>query len=171
MLPLMDRVLQMEKDLLAYANILTSNQEDAKDLLQDTYYKVLKCQDFYREEANLKAWVLTIMKNTYINSYRRKQHSKMILDDTADMTYLSNVVSSGGDNADVHIYFSEINKKIQDKKVEQRIPFEMFLDGYKYHEIADELNISIGTVKSRIFFMRKKLMEELRDYISSTYVS
>ena len=67
--------------------------------------------------------------------------------------------------------FKPSNKKIQEKKEEQKKPFEMFIDGYKYQEIADEMNISIGTVKSRIFFMRKRLMEELNDYVSSARVS
>ena len=168
---LVEKTLQMDSHLRQYAVSLTMNLDDAEDLLQDTYLKVMQNENSYKEDTNLKAWVITIMKNTFINNYRRKQRSKVFIDQSEDLYYLSNSVSSNEDNADMHLYYTEINKKIQEKKEEQKKPFEMFIDGYKYQEIADEMNISIGTVKSRIFFMRKRLMEELNDYVSSARVS
>lgn len=168
---LIEKTLQMDSHLRQYAVSLTMNLDDAEDLLQDTYLKVIQNENSYKEDTNLKAWVITIMKNTFINNYRRKQRSKVFIDQSEDLFYLSNSVSSNEDNADMHLYYTEINKKIQEKKEEQKKPFEMFIDGYKYQEIADEMNISIGTVKSRIFFMRKRLMEELNDYVSSARVS
>ena len=168
---LIEKTLQMDSHLRQYAVSLTMNPDDAEDLLQDTYLKVIQNENSYKEDTNLKAWVITIMKNTFINNYRRKQRSKVFIDQSEDLFYLSNSVSSNEDNADMHLYYTEINKKIQEKKEEQKKPFEMFIDGYKYQEIADEMNISIGTVKSRIFFMRKRLMEELNDYVSSARVS
>lgn len=168
---LIEKTLQMDSHLRQYAVSLTMNIDDAEDLLQDTYLKVMQNENSYKEDTNLKAWVITIMKNTFINNYRRKQRSKVFIDQSEDLYYLSNSVSSNEDNADMHLYYTEINKKIQEKKEEQKKPFEMFIDGYKYQEIADEMNISIGTVKSRIFFMRKRLMEELNDYVSSARVS
>lgn len=168
---LIEKTLQMDSHLRQYAVSLTMNLDDAEDLLQDTYLKVMQNENSYKEDTNLKAWVITIMKNTFINNYRRKQRSKVFIDQSEDLYYLSNSVSSNEDNADMHLYYTEINKKIQEKKEEQKKPFEMFIDGYKYQEIADEMNISIGTVKSRIFFMRKRLMEELNDYVSSARIS
>lgn len=168
---LIEKTLQMDSHLRQYAVSLTMNLDDAEDLLQDTYLKVMQNENSYKEDTNLKAWVITIMKNTFINNYRRKQRSKVFIDQSENLYYLSNSVSSNEDNADMHLYYTEINKKIQEKKEEQKKPFEMFIDGYKYQEIADEMNISIGTVKSRIFFMRKRLMEELNDYVSSARVS
>lgn len=168
---LIEKTLQMDSHLRQYAVSLTMNLDDAEDLLQDTYLKVMQNENSYKEDTNLKAWVITIMKNTFINNYRRKQRSKVFIDQSEDLYYLSNSVFSNEDNADMHLYYTEINKKIQEKKEEQKKPFEMFIDGYKYQEIADEMNISIGTVKSRIFFMRKRLMEELNDYVSSARVS
>ena len=168
---LIEKTLQMDSHLRQYAVSLTMNLDDAEDLLQDTYLKVMQNENSYKEDTNLKAWVITIMKNTFINNYRRKQRSKVFIDQSEDLYYLSNSVSSNEDNADMHLYYTEINKKIQEKKEEQKKPFEMFIVGYKYQEIADEMNISIGTVKSRIFFMRKRLMEELNDYVSSARVS
>ncbi len=168
---LIEKTLQMDSHLRQYAVSLTMNLDDAEDLLQDTYLKVIQNENSYKEDTNLKAWVITIMKNTFINNYRRKQRSKVFIDQSEDLYYLSNTITSKEDNADMHLYYTEINKKIQEKKEEQKKPFEMFIDGYKYQEIADEMNISIGTVKSRIFFMRKRLMEELNDYVSSARVS
>ena len=109
------------------------------------------------------------MKNTFINNYRRKQRSKIIVEQNEDLYHLNNYVSSPSDSADMNFYVKDINEKILEKKEDQRKPFEMFLDGFKYQEIADEMNISIGTVKSRIFFTRKKLMEDLKDYVTPTY--
>lgn len=161
-----NQVLQYDNDLRQFALSLTLNSDDAEDLLQDTYLKVLQFSDKYSENTNLKAWVYTIMKNTFINTYRRKQRCKVMIDQSEDLYYLNNLVSDPADAADMHHYVTEINKKIMEKKEDQRKPFELFLDGYKYQEIADMMNLSIGTVKSRIFFTRQKLMDDLRDYVT-----
>lgn len=168
---LIEKTYEYDKALRQYALYLTSNRDDADDLLQDTYLKVMQNNDYFKADTNLKAWVTTIMKNTFINNYRRKQRAKIFIDQTEDLYYLNNSITSSSDNADMHYDYSEINKKIMEKKEDQRKPFEMFLDGYKYQEIADIMQISIGTVKSRIFFTRKKLMEELRDYVTPTKIS
>lgn len=109
------------------------------------------------------------MKNTFINNYRRKQRSKVIVEQSEDLYYLNNYVSSPSDSADMRYFVKDINDKIVEKNEDQRKPFEMFLDGFKYQEIANEMNISIGTVKSRIFFTRKKLMNDLKDYVTPNY--
>lgn len=165
---LIERALGYDHGLRQYAYSLTLNQDDANDLLQDTYLKVLQNSEHYRDDTNLKAWIYTIMKNTFINNYRRKQRSKIVVEQREDLYHLNNFVSSPSDSADMNFYVKDINEKILEKKEDQRKPFEMFLDGYKYQEIADEMNISIGTVKSRIFFTRKKLMEDLKDYVTPT---
>lgn len=161
-----EQVMQYDETLRQFALSLTLNTEDAEDLLQDTYLKVLQFSDRYSDNTNLKAWVFTIMKNTFINTYRRKQRSKVLIDQSEDLYYLNNLVSDPADAADMRHYVTEINKKIMEKKEDQRKPFELFLDGYKYQEIADMMDLSIGTVKSRIFFTRKKLMEDLQDYVT-----
>lgn len=166
---IIQQVMNYDSGLKQFALSLTLNEDDANDLLQDTYVKVIQFSSKYSENTNLKAWVFTIMKNTFINNYRRKQRCKVLVDQSEDLYYLNNLVSDPSDAADMRHYVSEINKKILEKKEDQRKPFEMFLDGYKYQEIADLMNLSIGTVKSRIFFTRKKLMEDLKDYVSPTF--
>lgn len=162
---IIDQVMQFDTILRQFAISLTMNPDDAEDLLQDTYLKVIQGSSSYSDDTNLKAWVFTIMKNTFINNYRKRQRSKVIIDQSEDLYYLNNLVTDPADAADMHHYVNEINKTILQKKEEQRKPFELFLDGYKYQEIADMMKLSIGTVKSRIFFTRKKLMEDLSDYV------
>jgi RNA polymerase sigma-70 factor (ECF subfamily) len=158
---LINRVLQYDQSLRQFAQSLTPDPEDVNDLLQDTYIKVMVNSSYYREDTNLKAWVCTIMKNTFINNYRRKQKERNMVIQTENLYYLRDYVSDPSSAADMHFCVTEINKVIMKQQEEQRKPLEMYIDGYKYHEIADEMNISIGTVKSRIFFTRKKIMEEL----------
>ena len=166
---IINQVMEYDRNLHQYAFSLTCNEDDANDLVQDTYLKVLQFSSQYSENTNLKAWVYTIMKNTFINNYRRKQRCKMVIDQTEDLYYLTNVVSDPSDSADMHYYVSDISKKIAMEDEAQRKPFEMFVDGYKYQEIADEMHLPIGTVKSRIFFTRKKLMAKLGDYVTPTF--
>ena len=144
---------------------LTSNADDANDLVQETYLKVLLSEDKYEEDTNLKAWVLTIMRNTFINNYRKRKRINDVMSDDVYFNLLEARSVQSSEKADVNYYVKEINKQINNIDDDQRIPFEMFLDGYKYKEIADKMDISLGTVKSRIFFTRKKLQHNLADYI------
>jgi len=160
---IINRVLQYDQSLRQFAQSLTSNPEDVNDLLQDTYMKVIVNSSYYKEDTNLKAWVCTIMKNTFINNYRRKQKERNTVIQTEDLYHLQDYVSDPSSAADMHFCTTEINKIIMKQQEEQRKPLEMYIDGYKYHEIADAMNVSIGTVKSRIFFTRKKIMEELKN--------
>lgn len=164
-----NQVMAYDSSLRQFANSLTLNDEDANDLVQDTYLKVIQFSSKYTANTNLKAWVFTIMKNTFINQYRRKQRAKVMIDQSEDLYVFNNMVSNPSDAADMHYYVSDISRRISAEKEDQRKPFEMFLDGYKYQEIAEEMQLPIGTVKSRIFFTRKKLMENLQDYVTPTF--
>ena len=77
---LIEKTLQMDSHLRQYAVSLTMNLDDAEDLLQDTYLKVMQNENSYKEDTNLKAWVIKKKKNTFINNYRRKQRSKVFID-------------------------------------------------------------------------------------------
>jgi RNA polymerase sigma factor (sigma-70 family) len=153
----------LESNLQRFAMSLTSDRERANDLLQETYLKALMYKDKFEAFTNLKAWTFTIMKNTFINNYRRAKRESVTVDVTRDLYHLNNV-REGMADPDVHYSTNEINKAIARLEDEFRIPFEMHNAGYKYKEIADHLGLKIGTVKSRIFFTRKKLMDALKDY-------
>ncbi len=158
-----NKLVGLKNSLEYYALTLTSNHNDAADLVQDTYLKALTNSDKFAEDTNLKAWTYTIMKNTFINNYRRNQKANTFIDNTEDMYFMNIPRKSEFPTPESQISVKDINKAITSLDAEQRTPFEMLTSGYKYKEIADALNISIGTVKSRIFFTRRKLMESLHD--------
>lgn len=158
------QLMKLENQLSYFALSLTNDDEDAKDLVQDTLLKAITNQDKYRDDTNLKAWTYTIMKNTFINNYRRKSKANTILDNTEDLYFINSSVNNAELFADSRQQTSEIVNSIKKLEISQRKPFEMHIAGFKYKEIADHMNISIGTVKSRIFFTRKKLMVALKEY-------
>lgn len=158
------KLMNLQNNLQYFANTLTRDKEEAKDLLQDTYLKALMNQDKFADDTNLKAWTFTIMKNTFINNYRKTSKINTIVDNTEDLFYMNIQRKSEFPAPDSDYHVKEINKNISKLDDIQRLPFQLYHSGYKYHEIAEKLNISIGTVKSRIFFTRKKLMESLEGY-------
>jgi len=158
------KILSLKDNLQYFAYSLTSNREDANDLIQDTYLKAIIHKDKFDPATNLKAWIYTIMKNTFINKYRKDVKVNTIIDNTKDLYYLNNSGQSDVVTPDSNYNHSELVRVIDGLEDEHRIPFQMHFQGYKYKEIADSLNLSIGTVKSRIFFSRKKLMERLKDF-------
>ncbi len=155
------KLMGLQKNLSYFAYTLTSNYEDAQDLVQETYLKALTNRDKFIEDTNLKAWAFTIMKNTFINNYRQSVRNNTMLDKTDDLYFINISNESNIGLPDSALAVKEIQKEIKNIDQEQRRAFEMYNSGYKYKEIADELNLSIGTVKSRIFFTRKKLMEKI----------
>jgi RNA polymerase sigma-70 factor (ECF subfamily) len=158
------QLTNLSDNLERFALSLTSNSEDAKDLLQETFAKAITYRDKFEDNTNLKAWTFTIMKNTFINNYRRNVKANTTFDHTDDLYYLNLNHESGYDSPDSHYAAKEIQKSIDELSDEFRLPFVMHTQGFKYKEIAEKLNLKIGTVKSRIFFTRKKLMEKLQDY-------
>ncbi len=158
------QLTNLSENLERFAMSLTSNTEDAKDLLQETFVKAITYRDKFEENTNLKAWTFTIMKNTFINNYRRNVKANTTFDNTEDLYYLNLNQESSFETPDSEFSVKEIQKKIDELSNEFKEPFLMHTQGYKYKEIADKLNLKIGTVKSRIFFTRKKLMTKLKDY-------
>lgn len=157
------RLIEAENSLKYYALTLTANEDDALDLVQETYLKVLSNTDKYKDDNNFKAWLFTIMKNTYINSYNKLSNKKTIRD-TSDDEYILRNHQLDDISPDSELGESEIHKALHGLEDDYRIPFSSFINGFKYHEIAERMNLPIGTVKSRIYFARKKLMEQLVDY-------
>ena len=158
------KLISLEPNLERFAISLTSDREKAKDLLQDTFMKAIMYRDKFEAFTNLKAWTFTIMKNTFINNYRRAVRENTTMDNTKDLYYINKPKDFGYDSPESDLSVKEIRKAIDKLEDEFRVPFEMHNAGYKYKEIANELNLKIGTVKSRIFFTRKKLMDSLKDY-------
>ncbi len=156
------RLLDLRDQLYRFANQLTKNSEDAKDLLQETYFKAIKSKDSFEENTNLGAWTYTIMKNTFINAYRKTSRYNTIFDNKNDMYALSPNVHSAGESS--YLQQEEISKTIHRLNEKFKIPFLLYFQGFSYTEIAQLQKLKMGTVKSRIFCARRKLRKELKEY-------
>jgi len=156
-----EKVLSIQGNMYSFAMMLTANRFDAEDLLQETTLRVLDNQDKYVDNVNFKGWVLTIMRNIFINNYRKEMRSQIIIDQTGDLHQLNVSKDARFDNPEETMTLKEITFVINSLGDDLKIPFSMYLDGYKYNEIAEKLTIPLGTVKSRIFFARREIQRNL----------
>lgn len=156
-------MLAARSSLLSFAYSLTHNRDDAYDLLQDTNLQVLDSEDKYCEDTNFKGWVFTIMRNLFINGYRRQMRSIVTVDTSDDLYQLNLSQDSGLDTpqgtADVNDIMAAINRLPE----QMRMPFKLYISGYHYNEIADMLGLPQGTIKSRIHLTRRRLQTILAD--------
>ncbi len=158
------KLLSMQENMMNFALMLTANRDDAQDLLQDTTLKVLDNQEKFVDNINFKGWVLTVMRNIFINNYHKVIRTQSVLDQGVDLYNIDVINDSGFDSPDGAFQIKEITKAINSLNNDLKIPFSMFLSGYKYNEIAEKLEVPLGTVKSRIFFARQELQKILKDF-------
>ncbi len=158
------KLLDLQSNLLNFVYTLTANRDDAYDLLQDTTLKALDNEDKDVDNTNFKGWVFTIMRNIFINNYRKVVRSATVIDQTENLYLLNLPQESGLNTPEGTVAANEISDAINSFAEEYRIPFSMHVAGYKYNEIAEQMNLPLGTVKSRIFFARQRLQEMLKDY-------
>jgi RNA polymerase sigma factor (sigma-70 family) len=150
--------------LFAFAMKLTRNKEDAKDLIQET--AMLAYANIHRFEpgTHFKSWVSTIMRNSFINNYRKMKTRNKVEKPIEDFAY--SVENKAVSNQAGSLMMQKELTAIMDELAnDYRVPFLMFFQGYHYDEIAEHMNLPIGTVKSRIFYARK----QLKDMISARY--
>lgn len=159
-------VLGMQANLLSFALKLTLNRDEAHDLVQDTTLKALNNEEKFVENANFKGWMLTIMRNIFINNYRKNIRENTVVDTTEDLYHLNAHQPSDTSTPEVSYAVNEISSIIARFPADYREPFNLHVAGYKYEEIAERLSMPLGTVKSRIFFTRKRLREIMKDYAS-----
>lgn len=159
-----NQLVKMENKLSHFALSLTANKDDGKDLLQDTYLKALTNIEKFQESTNLYAWTHTIMRNTFINNYRKNVRQNTTFDNTKDSSLFNQTKDMFNAEPDSILREKEITSAIDRLDKEFKDPFKMCIQGYKYKEIAEVLGVTIGTIKSRIFFTRKKLGRVLSDY-------
>lgn len=155
---------QLQSKLLPFAFRLTNNLEDAKDLIQETAIRAFKNKEKFEVGTNFRAWVTTIMRNTFINFYRKKKN-RATSSEPSDSYIFVNENFAEDNQAGSNIMMRELSNIIGTLDETYRKPFVMFFEGFKYEEIAADMCLPIGTVKSRIFFARQKL----RDSINYTY--
>lgn len=143
--------------LNSFAYNLTKSTEDAQDLFQETAFRALTNKEKFRPGTNFKAWMFTIMKNIFINNYRKKVKANTIVDSTENLFYLNSGKNVIQNLAGSNMMMQELERMIDNLDESIKVPFVMHYEGFKYQEIAEKLDLPLGTVKSRIFFARKAL--------------
>ena len=157
-------VIELHPSLKPIAYKLTRDTEEANDLIQETLLKAIANREKFTDGTNLKAWLYTIMKNTFITNYHRLVKRKTFIDTTDNLHFINSSKHITENAAGTKLAMDEINDAIKDLSYEYKTPFLMHFKGYKYFEIADILNIPIGTVKNRIHIARKELKGKLKSY-------
>ena len=147
--------------LRAFAYNLTQNMEDARDLYQETAFRAIKNKEKFNPGTNFKAWLMTIMKNIFINNYRRKIKQNTIMDATDDQYFINSAVKVDN-QAESKIMMDELSNMVECLEEGLKVPFMLHYLGYKYQEIADYMELPLGTVKSRIFFARRDLKAAIK---------
>jgi len=157
-----NKLYSLKGMLHGFAYSLTKDFEDARDLFQETAYRAVKNRDKFTPGTNFKAWCFTIMKNIFINNYRKKMKVNTVIDRTDNNFYLNSGKQTIRNEGDANIMMEELTEMINGLEDGIRIPFLRHYEGFKYQEIADEMQLPLGTVKSRIFFARKEMKEILK---------
>lgn len=157
-------VMRQASSLKMYALHFTHDTDDANDLVQDTMLKAITYYNKFKEGTNLKGWLYTIMKNTFINNYRRFVKINTFVTKTDEISSSQLSFSATVNDGEPKFVMEDIKKALSKLQKEYYIPFTMYFEGYKYHEIADHLTIPIGTVKTRIHVARKLLKKSLKAY-------
>lgn len=150
--------------LKPFAINLTRDNETAKDLYQETLFKAIANSEKYNVGTNIKAWLFTIMRNIFINDYRRKAKQQTIFDNTPNDFLLNYNQVTVDNTAESKLRLKEIKTAIHNLPEIFKTPFKLYFEGYKYHEISDLLHEPLGTIKSRIHFARKLLKEQIARY-------
>ena len=158
-----NKLLGLQDYMKNFARSLTKDEADAEDLTQDTTLRVLNNYDKFVDNVNFKGWVLKIMRNIFINNYRRVLRSQTVVEQDIDLYHLESTTESSIETPESACRLQEITKAIGELNDELRVPFTMYVSGYRYNEIADALGIPLGTVKSRIFFARQALKTKIEE--------
>ena len=158
-------LLEMQSDLQRFVFKLTADKEEANDLLQETSLRALENMEKYTPDTNFKGWMYTMMRNIFINNYRKVVRDQTFVDYTDNLYNIDSTQLTKDSITENDYDRKELYRVLNSLPDNYRIPFYMFVSGFKYREIADKLSLPLGTVKSRIFFTRRSLQEELKDFL------
>ncbi|MEM6967085.1 MAG: sigma-70 family RNA polymerase sigma factor, partial [Bacteroidota bacterium] len=150
--------------LRGFAMKLTRDKTLAEDLFQETALSAFRHQSKFRKDTNLKAWLSTIMKNCFINGYRKNQRRNELQDTSAESYFLNSFEGTAENEGEMNVNIAEITEVIDSLDEGFRMPFLMAYEGYQYDEIQVAMgNVPMGTVKSRIHHARKILKSKIRE--------
>jgi len=144
-----------------FAGKFTNDPDEKEDLIQETLIRALKSIDDFIRHPKLMSWLYVIMKNVYINQYRKAKRITDIHDTYIGLESSNTVEANKSENKFIA---DDIQKAMCSLSEENYQVFQMFLEGYKYHEIASYFGIPEGTIKTRIHMTRKKLQKQLKIY-------
>lgn len=156
------QLIGLRQQLYYFALSLTKDRDNASDLLQESTLRAMTYREKFRDNTNFKAWMYTIMKNTFINDHRRAKRTRALMD-TVDRERDQVRLVQTPASAESTVKMSEIERSLEQLDEAFKLPFLMHHEGHKYHEIAEHMGIPIGTVKSRIHQARQRLMAMLTD--------
>ena len=156
-------ISRLENLLFSFALRLTKNRQDAQDLMQETSLRAYRHRDKFASGTNFKSWVSTIMRNTYINRYRKMKTRKHVNNPIEDFNYTLESKNAVNNTAEHDMRMTELTRMLDSVGELYSVPFMMFYKGYEYKEIAAQLQIPIGTVKSRIFLARQRMKQMIGD--------
>lgn len=155
-------LFQEKRQLLShFASQFTSDYDEKEDLIQETYLRALKSINEFINDPKLVTWLYVIMKNVYINQYRKEKRKNVINDYFLHADSSAYISTNLSENKMIN---EDIQKAIDSLSTENAEIFRLHLDGYKYHEIAELLQVPEGTIKSRIYMTRKALQQKLKMY-------
>ncbi|WP_322933905.1 RNA polymerase sigma factor [Bacteroides sp. CG01] len=161
---LTNKIVGMESELRHFALKLTADQDSANDLVQDCMLKALDNKEKFVHAQNFKGWMYTIMRNLFINNYRRVTREMSMMDDSYSIGRQNLLEVEDGERFEYAYDLKELHKVINAVPESMRKPFLMYVAGFKYNEIAEKMGLPIGTIKSRLFFVRKRLQRELKEF-------
>lgn len=150
--------------LRTHALRYTKNEDDAEDLVQDTMVKALRFYESFQEGTNIRGWLFVIMRNTFINDYRKTVKKQELITQTDEISSQDLMVSASSNQATGGFVMDDIKKALTSLPESYSVPFIRYFEGHKYHEIAEALNIPLGTVKTRIHIAREMLKKYLKTY-------
>ncbi len=156
-----ERIASIKETLEAVARKFTTDYQGVQDLVQDTILKALTYRHHYKQNTNFLGWIYTIMRSAYIDRYRKDQRMRTSIDVTEELYYLNIADTHTFNRPDNSYEYGYVIKCIDEVDPMLSIPFKMYMEGFKYHEIASILNIPLGTVKNRIFHARKEIQKKL----------
>lgn len=159
-----DQITNERQALKSYALQLTKNMEDANDLVQETMLKAFTYRSKFTEGTNLKGWLYTIMRNSFINNYRKLVRRNTFIDTTDNSYYLDAGTEIAKNAGEQNFLSKDLQTAIEELPHDLKKTFSLNMKGFKYHEIAEQLDIPIGTVKTRIFVAKRKLRKKLKTY-------
>lgn len=134
-------LLAVQEELLRFAYKLTADREEANDLLQETSLKALDNEDKYEPDTNFKGWMYTIMRNIFINNYRKIVREQTFVDQTDNLYHLSMPQDSGFASTEGAYDLKEMHRIVNSLPRDYKVPFSMHVSGFKYREIAERLGL------------------------------